>query len=127
MLIVCALWIVLGGWVGEAEAQSSVSCGGCTFNVSHEGLLTRGGTCQGDCGIDAGGRKPLHLENLGIRSLKNGTFDGLSSLQDLYLQNNKLESLPAPVFDALSSLQFLYLNNNEISCISSQVFTQLSS
>ena len=123
----CVLWIVLGGWVGQAEAQSSVSCGSCTFNVSHEGLLTRGGNCGGDCGIDASGRKPLHLENLGIRSLKNGTFDGLSSLQDLYLQNNKLESLPAPVFDELSSLEFLYLNNNKISCISSQTFTQVSS
>ena len=69
----------------------------------------------------------LYLADEAIASLKDGDFDGLSSLERLNLNNNQLTSLPEDIFDGLSSLEFLSLRDNQLSSLSEDIFDGLSS
>ncbi|EKX38544.1 hypothetical protein GUITHDRAFT_89338 [Guillardia theta CCMP2712] len=122
MLCACVLWAVLGAWIcPKAEAASSVSCGGCTFHVSDEGLLWREGSCADSC---TGG---LSLTSLEIRNITNGTFHGLSSLRLIQLGQNKLQSLPAGIFEGLSSVEQIHIPNNMLYTLPAGIFDGLSS
>ena len=101
--------------------QSTTNCGGCTFTVSDDGILSRTGSCQTDC---------IYLY-LGMgRNIKNisaGAFDDMPGLQTLHLHINQLTSLPAGVFSGLSSMQELSLNSNHFTSFPPGVFSGLSS
>ena len=68
----------------------------------------------------------LNLNNKNIKSLKNGDFDGFTSLEQLYLDDNELFTLPSGVFNELSSLFHLSLSNNQLKFLPSNVFNGLS-
>jgi hypothetical protein len=47
-----------------------------------------------------------------IRNLKNGTFNGMNSLQILSIERNDSESLDSKAFEGLYQLKNLNLTNN---------------
>ena len=65
-------------------------------------------TEHNDCALvtsaDLDSIRSLDLSGEGIRELRAGDFDGLSSLRYLYLQNNQLTILPPGVFSGLANL-----------------------
>ena len=87
-------------------------------------MLSRKGSCGGECGTSKQGYKGLYLNLMGIPNIVDRTFDGLSILQFLHVDHNNLPlginnlyGLPAGTFDKLSSLQYVYLDNNKLSCL----------
>ncbi len=68
----------------------------------------------------------LNWNDKRISSLKEGDFDGLSSVESVYLNRNILTSLPNDVFKGLSSATAIYISFNEISSISDDAFNGLS-
>ena len=72
-----------------------------------------------------GGR--LYLDNIGLRSVQAGDFDGLTSLTKLDLDRNQLTSLPAGIFDQLTSLTHLELyDNSSLAPLPAGIFDQLT-
>ena len=68
----------------------------------------------------------MTIANVGISSLSEGDFSGLSNLQYLGLGGNEISMLPVGIFSGLSNLQELYLSGNNISTLRSDVFSGLS-
>ncbi len=69
----------------------------------------------------------LRLIGKNIAALKEGDFDGLTSLVRLSIGRNPLSSLPEGIFSDLTSLTFLDMGGNQISNLSADVFSGLSS
>ncbi len=68
----------------------------------------------------------LILENYGLRAVKAGDFDGLTSLGGLNLSHNQLTELPEDLFDDLTSLTWLQLNNNRLTELREDEFSDLT-
>ncbi len=68
----------------------------------------------------------LDLSEKSISSLKEGDFDGLSSVKRVDLDNNSLTSLPDNVFKGLTAVTYIVLSANRISSISEDAFDGLS-
>ena len=69
----------------------------------------------------------LRLDNIGLRSVQAGDFDGLTSLTRLELDRNQLPSLPAGIFDQLTSLTRLELyDNSSLAPLPAGIFDQLT-
>ncbi|MXZ04686.1 MAG: leucine-rich repeat domain-containing protein [Rhodothermaceae bacterium] len=69
----------------------------------------------------------LRLHSRNISSLKEGDFDGLTSLTSLNLSRNDLVTLPDGIFDQLTSLTLLHLWDNDLAALPDGVFGQLTS
>ncbi|MDE2672862.1 MAG: leucine-rich repeat protein [Bacteroidota bacterium] len=69
----------------------------------------------------------LGLGRRNFLSLKEGDFDGLTSLTLLSLSGNGLVTLPAGIFDQLTSLTELLLYNNDLVMLPDGIFDQLNS
>ncbi len=76
---------------------------------------------------DLGGIGSLPFWGLGITSLKNGDFSGLTNLTNLEFVSNELTTIEAGIFDELASLEFLLLGYDQISTIETGAFNGLSS
>ena len=84
--------------------------------------------CSAVTESDLGGiRGDLMLVEKEIRTLKDGDFDGLTSLDRLYLNSNELEDLPPGIFDELTSLTVLSLKSNNLETLPDGIFDELSS
>ena len=68
----------------------------------------------------------LILENYGLRAVKAGDFDGLTSLGGLNLSHNLMAELPEDLFDDLTSLTWLQLNNNRLTELREDEFSDLT-
>ena len=65
----------------------------------------------------------LELNSVGLTGLKDGDFNGLTSLTKLEIERNQsLGSLPSGIFDELTSLTELSLFGNDLSSLPSGVF-----
>ena len=69
----------------------------------------------------------LNLNNKNITALKEGDFDGLTSLIQLSMGSNPFSSLPEGIFSDLTSLTRIDLGGNQISSLPADVFSGLSS
>ena len=69
----------------------------------------------------------LRLNNKNITTLKEGDFDGLTSLIQLSMGSNPFSSLPEGIFSDLTSLTRIDLGGNQISSLPADVFSGLSS
>ncbi len=69
----------------------------------------------------------LSMSHENITALKEGDFDGLTSMTWLEMGNNQISSLPADVFSGLSSLKTLILTRNQISSLPAGIFSDLTS
>ena len=69
----------------------------------------------------------LNLNNKNITTLKEGDFDGLTSLIRLSIGSNPFSSLPEGIFSGLTLLTWIDLGGNQISSLSADVFSGLSS
>ena len=69
----------------------------------------------------------LRLHNKSITTLKEGDFDGLTSLIQFSMYNNPFSSLPEGIFSGLTSLTRIDLGGNQISSLPADVFSGLSS
>ena len=69
----------------------------------------------------------LNLNNKNITTLKEGDFDGLTSLIRLSIGSNPFSSLPEGIFSGLTSLTWIDLGGNQISSLPADVFSGLSS
>ena len=58
-----------------------------------------------------------------IKTLKNGTFNGLNKLTHLYLRGNDIETVDSGVFDDFMNLEDLFLIDNKIIRLLSGTFT----
>ena len=84
-------------------------------------------TCQSVTAADlAAITGTLNLKGKGISRLKDGDFDGLSSLTALDLSGNSLSSLPAGIFDPLTALTTLNLSSNSLTTLPAASFAQLT-
>ena len=68
----------------------------------------------------------MFLEDYGLRTVKAGDFDGLTSLGGLNLSHNQLTELPEDLFDDLTSLTWLQLNNNRLTELREDEFSDLT-
>ena len=68
----------------------------------------------------------MTIAYVGISSLSEGDFSGLSNLQELYLSDNEISILPVGIFSGLSNLQRLSLYSNQISTLPAGIFSGLS-
>ena len=68
----------------------------------------------------------LGLNSVGITSLKEGDFSGLTALQELDLNGNALSSLDAGVLSGLTALTTLNLNDNALSSLDAGAFSGLT-
>ena len=64
--------------------------------------------------------------NRRLKTLPDGLFDGLSSLQVLDLSGNQFKTLPEGLFQALDSLICLSLYGNELTTLPAGVFDGLT-
>ncbi len=71
------------------------------------------------------GRLTLNRKN--ITALKEGDFDGLTSLVQLSIGSNPFSSLPEGIFSGLTSLTRIDLGGGQISSLPADVFSGLSS
>ena len=69
----------------------------------------------------------LTLFRKNITALKEGDFDGLTSLVRLSIGGNPFSSLPESIFSGLTSLTRIDLGGNQISSLPADVFSGLSS
>ena len=69
----------------------------------------------------------LSMFNKNITALKEGDFDGLTSLIRLSMGSNPFSSLPEGIFSGLTSLTTIDLGGNQISSLPADVFSGLSS
>lgn len=69
----------------------------------------------------------LYVNNSGIETIQNRTFNGLNALQILHLEDNRIYELKGFEFEHLAHLKELYLQNNVISYISNVTLTPLKS
>ena len=69
----------------------------------------------------------LSMFNKNITALKEGDFDGLTSLVRLSVGNNPFSSLPEGIFSGLTSPTWIDLGGNQISSLPADVFSGLSS
>ena len=69
----------------------------------------------------------LNLNNKNITTLKEGDFDGLTSLIRLSIGSNPFSSLPEGIFSGLTSLTTLDLGGGQISSLPADVFSGLTS
>ncbi len=69
----------------------------------------------------------LTLLRKNITALKEGDFDGLTSLVQLSIGSNPFSSLPEGIFSGLTSLTRIDLGGNKISSLPADVFSGLSS
>ena len=69
--------------------------------------------------------KSLILGRMGISSLIEGDFSGLSSLQILDLGSSQISSLPQSIFSELSALIHLNLSGNQITSLPQGIFSNL--
>ena len=60
-------------------------------------------------------------------TLPDGTFRGLSSLEELYLNENRLTHLPNGVFPGLAKLVVLWLSENNLTTLPRGIFNDLNS
>ncbi|XP_066298655.1 uncharacterized protein [Branchiostoma lanceolatum] len=58
--------------------------------------------------------KTLVIWQSNLRTLRNGTFEGMESLEEMALLSNNITSLEAGVFDRLPKLRKLHLIDNQI-------------
>ena len=95
-------------------------CWNCIFwldrTAGANGTLSRTGWCNATC------TGSLYLDNKGIVSIANGTFDGMPDLHSIYLSSNALTSIPADAFRHNTELRYLYLNSNALTSIPVQAF-----
>ena len=83
--------------------------------------------CSAVTESDLGGiRGDLMIFRKEIRTLKDGDFDGLTSLGRIYLHSNELEDLPPGIFDELTSLTVLSLESNNLETLSAGIFDELT-
>lgn len=69
----------------------------------------------------------LYVNNSGIETIQNRTFNGLNALQILHLEDNRIYELKGFEFEHLSNLKELYLQNNVISYIGNMTLSSLKS
>ncbi len=69
----------------------------------------------------------LSMSSENITALKEGDFDGLTSMTWLEMGNNQISSLPADVFAGLTSLTHLIMPRNQISSLPAGIFSDLTS
>ncbi|CAH1373655.1 unnamed protein product [Tenebrio molitor] len=69
----------------------------------------------------------LFVNNSGIETIQNSTFNGLHTLQTLHLEDNKIYTLQGYEFEHLSNLKELYLQNNVIAHIGNKTLEPLKS
>ena len=83
--------------------------------------------CSAVTESDLGGiRGDLMIFRKEIRTLKDGDFDGLTSLDRIYLHSNELEDLPPGIFDELTSLTVLSLESNNLETLPAGIFDELT-
>ena len=83
-------------------------------------------SCEDITAEDLAGITSLHLDGIGLSSLRTGDFAGLSALERLDLDGNALTILPPGVFAGLSALKSLNLDGNALTILPSGVFADLS-
>ena len=66
------------------------------------------------------------INNESITDLKEGDFDGLSSMSAIWLYRNDLTSLPENVFSGLSNLTQLLLQYNRLRSLPENIFSDLT-
>ena len=99
-----------------------------TDQVRDEIVVVSGvSTCGGVTDANLAAITVLSLTSVGITSLKEGDFSGLTSLRELYLDSNELSPLPDGVFSGLTALQVLQLESNDLSSLPDGVFSGLTS
>ena len=114
----------------NAEAQTTINI--CDRTPQIEAVILKAlGKTEADCGsitpAELAKIKDLSvIKDSTLTTLKNGDFDGLTSLTRLDLDKNSLSSLPSDVFDGLTSLTHLDLNGNSLSSLPSDVFDGLT-
>ncbi|XP_018320948.1 toll-like receptor 7 [Agrilus planipennis] len=69
----------------------------------------------------------LFVNNSGIESIQNRTFNGLNALRILHLEENNLRELKGYEFESLSQMKELYLQNNMITNVGNMTFASLTS
>lgn len=103
--------------------QHQYKCGGCVFNIEAGGILKQ----HGSCSTESAACRGLVLEDVGIRSISKGTFNGMVGLRLLDLSKNSMESIAEGVLCALSELEQLDLSYNLISHLDGACLSQLKS
>jgi hypothetical protein len=68
----------------------------------------------------------LYFENVGLREIQSGAFDGLNKLTSLDISNNHLSKFEPGIFDKLSNLETLELSFNPLNCVQSGLFNKLN-
>ncbi|XP_044738545.1 toll-like receptor 7 isoform X2 [Chrysoperla carnea] len=69
----------------------------------------------------------LYVNNSGIETIQNRTFNGLNMLQFLHLEDNRIAELKGFEFEHLAHLKELYLQNNFIQYIGNMTLAPLRS
>lgn len=69
----------------------------------------------------------LFVNNSGVETIQNRTFNGLNALQTLHLEDNRLKELKGFEFEHLAHLKELYLQNNVIQFIANITLLPLRS
>ncbi len=87
---------------------------------------TSGSDCTNVAAAELSDIIELRFWNEGITSLKDGDFDGLSSLDLLEFEKNSLTDLPANILDGLSNLRALHLDRNSLPTIPKDLFDNLT-
>ncbi len=82
------------------------------------------GPLGGGVGLSSLQKLPLHIL---LSVIENGTFTGLSNLQELYLQHNQISAIKNWAFPGLTNLHKLFLHWNKISVIEKGSLTGLTS
>lgn len=59
----------------------------------------------------------IYLENNGIKTIRNGAFEGPGEIYDLFLNNNELETISVDTFRGLKNVHWLNLMNNKLKCL----------
>ena len=69
--------------------------------------------------------RELNLTNKSITELKEGDFEGFTSLVYMFLAHNQLTTLPENIFNGLDNIHSIYLHDNMISTLNSNTFSGL--
>ncbi len=93
-----------------------------------DGIVEASGApgCESVTAADLAGIRRLDFNSVGLTSLRQGDFDGLSALESLRIADNQLVSLPEALFVGLESLRSLTLSQNGLTSISSNAFSGLT-